>query len=144
MSQKNLKKAQQQEAESSFAAEQLGKIAAEISISPIEDTHKAVFLYTIAQGSFTLSMYKAYQDLLKQYREGLLAEAKRVEEQLESLEDQLYETQQALSEAAEGAVKEVQVACEHIEQSVEKELETRTEAKSGAEVAALRKKLTDK
>jgi hypothetical protein len=138
---KDLKKAQLKEAQDAMTAEDIGEIAAEISLSPIEDTDKAVFLYSIAQGSFNLKLYENYQKLLSDYKEGLLKEAEQVQKQLDSLQEQLDTANGELSEAAQGAVKEIQDACEHVEISTSKELESRAGHKEGKEVEAIRKKL---
>jgi hypothetical protein len=140
---KDLKKAQAQEAQGAMSAEEIGEIAAEISLSPIENTDKAVFLYSIAQGSFNLSLYESYQKLLSEYKEGLLKEAEKVQNQLDSLQEKLDTANGDLSEAAQGAVQEIKDACEHVEISTSKELESRAEHKTEEEVAEIQKKLKE-
>lgn len=136
---KDLQEAMNKEAEAGL--ENIAEIAADISLSPIDDTDKAVFLYSIAQGTFNLNLFEKYQELLKNYKEGLLEEAKRVEAQLDILDQQLKDTQGELAESSVGAMKEIKAACEHIEVSTIKEIEHRGEEKAAKEVANIRKDL---
>ena len=119
----------------------LGELAAEILASPIDDAHKAMYVYTILKGTFNLDLYDSYQKLLDEYRAGLLNEAKKLEEEYQRVKEE-YDTRVAeLGEAAVEALDEVAAYGQHIEDKAVEEIERRAGAHESEKVESIRKKL---
>ncbi|MDP2691180.1 MAG: hypothetical protein U1C97_01190 [Candidatus Gracilibacteria bacterium] len=116
----------------------IGKIAADIAVSPILDEHKALFLFLIAQGTFDLPHYQLFIDLLERHYQSRLEEARSLEEEIDGLNKELDQTNVELTAVSIGACKEIQAACEHIEiRTVEQlhEVQKKGEAKQAREMA---------
>ena len=126
------------------SADFISKIADQIAESPISDPWKAMFLYAIAQGTFSLSLYELFQKLLKEYRENLERDLHGLEEEEKRLQDEYQRATEQFPQAVFGATQEISAACEHIEKKAAAKFENIGQKKKTSEIEILRQKLKNK
>lgn len=142
---KAVQKARMKEAESADLLQEtrswMADVAGDIAASPLADGYKAMFLYSIAQGTYDEVMHQRFLDLLAEYRRGLLEEAKRLEAEIAQLKSEQKTVNQELAVAAVGASQELEAAAEHLVQSAYKGVEKAKSTHEASEIEQIRKKL---
>lgn len=142
---KAVQKAQMGEAENAVLLRQtqdwLADVAADIAVSPIDDGYKAMFLYSIAQGTFDEDLHARFLELVAEYRQGLLTEEEQLKAEIARLENEQDRVNRELGVAAVGACQEIEAAVVHIVKKTTLEVENVGERKAKEKIAEIRKKL---
>lgn len=122
----------------------IAELARDIVESPIDDVHKAVFLYAIAQGTFNLDLFDRFLELVSEYRKNLETHRCAAEQEVKNLHQEVKAVSKELATAAAGACQEIQDACTHIEVKTAAQIEKIAEKKKTEKIESIREVLKHK
>src|SRR3990172_9734437 len=90
-----------------FSPEWLARLIAKSAGSPIDENYKAVFLYTIARGTFDVEVYELYIKLIEDFKGTLEKRASELQQKIQRLQTEIDQGNRRLSVAALGACQEI-------------------------------------